>query len=48
MIRVGSTDGCGCGCEVVDREAAAVSKDVNGVVKGDCLLEISGGVSLLV
>lgn len=46
MIRVGSTDGCGC--EVVDREATAVSKDVDGVLKGDCLFGRSGGVSLLV
>lgn len=41
MIRVGSTsDGCCC-CDVVGREATAVSKDVDG----DCLVMGSGEVT---
>jgi hypothetical protein len=44
MIRVGSVNGCCC-CDVTDREATAVLKDVDGVLNGDCLLQRSGGVA---
>ncbi len=44
MIRVGSVNDCCC-CDVTSREAAAVSKDVDGVLNGDCLLLRSGGVT---
>ena len=47
MIRMGSTDGC-----LADRvavaargTAAVASNGSDGVVKGDCLLHESGGVS---
>lgn len=47
MIRVGSMSGCCCWCgwDVVGREATAVSKDVDGVLNGECLLVRSGEVT---
>jgi hypothetical protein len=48
MIRVGSvSDGCCCCCccDVAGREATAMSKDVDGVLNGDFVLQRSGGVA---
>ncbi len=52
MIRVGSVnDGCCCCCccccccDVAGREATTMSKDVDGVLNGDFVLQRSGGVA---